>query len=168
MNSAEIFRPKGNLAWGYSALALDLLFIVQAVFYGETGDNVFVDLTLAALIAAVAILIWLRPKLVLKADHLVVVNPLSTKTIAYNSIIGIETKWALLLKHSGRTTRVWVAPANGKTRWITDSTQNWRFRKLSKTRAQTSLVEVTSISASHNSDSGVAARLIQERIDSLH
>ena len=168
MNSVEIYRPKGNLAWGFSALALDLLFVVQAVFYANSGDNVFFDLALAALVAAAAYLIWLRPRLLLQSDHVVVVNPFKTEVIEYRSITAIETKWALLLKHSEKTTRVWVAPANGKTRWITDSNQNWRFRKLAKTKARTNLVEVTSMSASQNSDSGVAARLIQERIDSLH
>jgi len=78
----------------------------------------------------------------------------------------LETKWTLLIHHTNGATRVWVAPANGKQRWIAESARRWKFN-----RVETSQVDngsFTTISESLESDSGVAAALIRERLQDLH
>lgn len=166
MSSEVIFRPKSNLFWGIGALALDLLFLAQAFFYPAAGENLIADLLVAVLVATASYLIWIRPKLVLQEKSLLVVNPLRRAEIDYQDITELETKWALLIRHGGGRTRVWVASTNGKQRWISDSTNRWRFAKLSKPETFTG--DIASISDSSLSDSGAAATLIRQRIRELH
>ncbi|MEY4367882.1 MAG: hypothetical protein RLZ28_1297 [Actinomycetota bacterium] len=160
------YRPKGNLVWAATALILDALFLTQAVFYPLRGDNLIINLVVAAAIALAAYALWVRPKLVLREADLVVVNPLKAEVIAYSAIEELETKWALLILHDGKATRVWVAPTNGKYRWIADSNQRLFFNRMP--RSDRAVGEITPISESHSSDSGVAASLIRERIEGRH
>ena len=166
MNKPVTYRPKGNIVWGSVALLLVGLDLTQAIFYATKDQNVWVDVLVAIAVALAAFAIWLRPKLVLHAEHMVVVNPIRTKTIAYRDIRELDTKWTLQVHHVGGSTRVWVAPANGKFRWIAESNQGRLSKKLPI--IETNLVDVTSMSASHKSDSGVAAALIRERIEASH
>jgi hypothetical protein len=166
MQNSTVFRPKGNLIWGGVALFFDALFLTQAIFYPAPNSNVGIDAATAAAIGATAALLWIRPKLVLREHDLVVVNPFNSQVIAYSDINELETKWALLIHHEGTKTRVWVAPANGKQRWVRDSTMRWGFDRLPTSAAKEH--EVTSISQSLNSDSGVAAHLIRERLNNRH
>ena len=166
MNGSEIFRPRANLFWGYSALALDALYLTQAIAFPTKNENLFFDFLVASLVASAAILMWIRPKLLLGESQLVVVNPLKKVVIAYQDITELETKWALQIRHADQSTTVWVAPSNGKQRWITDSTNRWRLNKLPKTN--TSAGDFAPISSSHLSDSGAAATLIRQRMQSRH
>jgi hypothetical protein len=166
MQNSTIYRPKGNLIWGGVALFFDALFLIQSVFYPAANSNVAVDAAAAAAVGATATLLWIRPKLVLRDQDLVVVNPLKSVVISYNDIIELETKWALLIHHGSSKTRVWVAPANGKQRWARDSTLRWGFDRLPTNSANET--EVTSISQSLNSDSGIAAHLIRARLEKRH
>jgi hypothetical protein len=166
MQNSTVFRPKGNLIWGGIALFFDALFLTQAIFYPAPNSNVGIDAAAAAAIGAAATLLWIRPKLVLREHDLVVVNPFKSVVIRYKDITELETKWALLIHHGGSSSRVWVAPANGKQRWVRDSTMRWGYDRLPT--SSTKEHEVTSISQSLNSDSGVAAHLIRERLNSRH
>ncbi len=157
-----VFRPKGNFVWAALAFALDALFAVQVVFYpGESGVNLL-DLLIAALLAIAAYLLWVRPKLVLRESDLIVVNPLKTKVIRYSEIIDLKTKWTLQIDLKSESIQVWVAPANGKSRWIADSTFRWRSDRIPVTEGKT--IEHTTMSQSQKSDSGLAAALIRERM----
>jgi hypothetical protein len=166
MQNATVFRPKGNLIWGGIALFFDALFLTQAFFYPAPKSNIGIDAAAAVAVGTTAALLWIRPKLILREHDLVVVNPLRSTVIDYNDITELETKWALLIHHSTGKTRVWVAPANGKQRWVRDSTQRWSIDRLPTNHGNET--EVTSISQSLNSDSGVAAHLIKERLSSRH
>ncbi|MEI6591388.1 MAG: hypothetical protein WCO24_05220, partial [Actinomycetes bacterium] len=95
MNGNEVFRPRANLFWGYSALVLDALFLVQAFAFPAKTENLLFDIFIALLVAAAAILMWIRPKLLLGESQLVVVNPVKRVVIDYKDITELETKWAL-------------------------------------------------------------------------
>jgi hypothetical protein len=166
MNNKYVFRPKGNFAWAIVALVLDGLFMAQVVLFPAENAVNWLEFTLAAVIAVAAILMWVRPKLVLNEDHLVVVNPLSQVTIAYKDIDELETKWSLRINHGGKQTPVWVAPANGKQRWISESARIWKFNNIPTSERVTD--EYTTVSDSLGSDSGIAAALIRERLRDLH
>jgi hypothetical protein len=166
MNKAFVFRPKGNFAWAIVAVILDALFMAQVILYPVDDAVKWVEYSLGAAIAIGATLLWIRPKLVLKDDHLVVVNPLSQVSIAYKDIDELETKWTLRINHGGKQTRVWVAPANGKQRWISESARIWKFNRIPSSERVTD--EYTSMSDSLGSDSGIAAALIRERLRDLH
>jgi hypothetical protein len=96
----------------------------------------------------------------------VVVNPISQVTIAYKDIDDLDTKWTLRINHGGKQTRVWVAPANGKQRWISESARIWLFTRIPSSERVTD--EYTTVSDSLGSDSGIAAALIRERLRDLH
>jgi hypothetical protein len=166
MNSENVFRPKGNFAWAIVALILDALFLAQVIFYPAEGAISAVEFAIGAAIAAAAYLMWVRPKLVFNKDHLIVVNPLKSTKIAYKDIDDLETKWALLINHGANQTRVWVAPANGKQRWIAESARVWKFTRIPSSERLTD--EYTTASDSLGSDSGIAAALIRERLRDLH
>lgn len=159
-----VFRPKGNLVWASLAFVLDTLFVVQSVVY--PGAGIALDLVIAALVALLAYLLWVRPKLILRETDLVVVNPLKSHTIAYRDISELKTKWSLTIEHADGRVDVWVAPANGKSRWIADSTFRWRNTRVPLSEGKT--IEYTSMSQSNRSDSGLAAALIRERLNELH
>jgi hypothetical protein len=117
-------------------------------------------------VAIAIVLLWFKPKLILEETTLIVVNPIKTEVIAYKDITSLDTKWALLINHGNKATRVWVAPANGKQRWITDSTQRWKFDRMPTSQKAHS--ETTTASQSLSSDSGIAANLIKTRAKHLH
>jgi hypothetical protein len=158
-----VFRPKGNLVWAVLAFALDVLFVVQSVFYPRVSGNQVLDLLVAVVLAAVAYLLWVRPKLVLRETDLVVINPLKSAVIKYSEITELKTKWSLQIDYRDTSIQVWVAPANGKSRWISESTFRWRSDRVPVTDSKT--IEHTSMSQSLRSDSGLAASLIRERMN---
>jgi hypothetical protein len=163
MSERIIFRPKSNFFWGILALALDALFVLQSALYpGAT----WLDFTIGAIVAAAASLCWIRPKLILRETDLVVVNPIRKVAIQYVDILELNTKWSLQIIHRNGKVRVWVAPASGKRRWISESTSRWLSDRLPTSSGRTT--EVTSMSNSYLSDSGAAAILIQNKIDQLH
>jgi hypothetical protein len=166
MANEIVFRPRANLVWGASAIVLDALYLVQVVFYPTKDDRIALAVVLGLALALGAYAIWLRPKLVLGDDGLIVVNPLSTKAISYGDITDLETKWALLIRHSGGATRVWVAPTNGRTRWAADNLFRWGFNKIP--RSDRAVGAATAASESINSDSGLAAELIRQRLKKIH
>ncbi len=157
-----VFRPKSNLIWAGLAFALDAVFLAQLIFYPSAGSNLLVDLSVAIFVAAAAYLLWVRPKLILRETDLVVVNPFQRTLVNYADITELRTKWALQIDYADKSVQVWVAPANGKGRWISESTLRWKSDRvpLSDTR----IVEHTSMSQSTRSDSGLAASLIRERM----
>jgi hypothetical protein len=166
MNEVQVFRPKGNWVWGICTLTLDALFSAQFLFYPVADENPIGNIVVALFIAIAAVSLWLRPKLVLRKDDLVVVNPFDSVTIRYTEIDSLETKWSLLIVHGTKKTRVWVAPVNGKHRWVADNANQWFFMGMPRSAEKHN--QVTSISNSPESDSGVAAQIIQRRIDELH
>jgi hypothetical protein len=166
MKQNQVFRPKGNLGWAGVAFVLNALFLTQALAYPSEGSILLLDLTASATVAFVVYIFWVRPKLILKETSLVVVNPIRRTEINYHDITSLDTKWALLVHHSNTKTRVWVAPANGRQRWVSDSVQRWTVGKFLQKEKTDS--EFTSISQSTSSDSGLAYQLISERIKGLH
>jgi hypothetical protein len=166
MNDESTFRPKSNLVWGGCAVFLDVLFLVQVLIYPTKQDNVLVAALVCAAVGVLSYLIWFKPKLVFNTEEVVVVNPFRTEAIKYSDITQLDTKWALLIHHAGKQTRVWVAPANGKQRWIADSTNRWGTSKMPRSDRATG--EASPASASLNSDSGIAAELLRQRINASH
>ena len=166
MDNKTVFRPRANLIWGACAIVLDVLFLVQVVFYPTKDDQLWLGVLLCLVFGLAAYALWLRPKLVLGDDSLIIVNPISTTAIAYRDIVELETKWALLIRHGQQATRVWVAPTNGKQRWVTDTTGRWTFNKLPRT--DVAVGAGAPASASMGSDSGIAAELIKQRLQRLH
>lgn len=124
------------------------------------------ELGLCAILGLAVYAFWIKPKLVISADAVEVVNPLSTQVIRYSDILDLETKWSLAIIHAGGKTRVWVAPASGKQRWIAEKKFGWYSSGLSPNESRYGGEET--MSASLDSLSGQAAYMIRERIKRAH
>ena len=105
-------------------------------------------------------------KMVLEKDVIKVVNPFRTDLIPYSDILELETKWSLSIVHTHGKSRVWVAPATGKQRWIADKKFGWYGSGFPISDAKN--IGMESMSASLDSVSGQAAYLIRERIKRAH
>jgi hypothetical protein len=162
----ETFRPRSNFLWAGVSLVLLFLFAMNSVLVvTSTEQNIF-EFAICLILAVVAYLIWIKPKMVLRDSHIEVVNPLSTVVIPYAEVVELNTKWTLAITHSRGKTKVWVAPAGGKQRWIADKKFGWLSSDipLSPSRG----IEMESMSTSLHSFSGQAAYMIQERIKRIH
>lgn len=157
-----VFRPKGNLVWAAMAFILDGFFVFQLLVFPVAAGSEILDFAIAVVVAALAYLLWVKPKLILGEKTLTVVNPLKSFTIAYDEIDEIQTKWSLQIHYRGTKVPVWVAPANGKSRWIAESTFQWRNNRVPLT--ENKLDSQGPISSTEKSDSGLAAALILERM----
>jgi hypothetical protein len=162
----ETFRPRSNFAWAITSYILIALFVINSFWVVSDNIQIIRDLVIGTILGFLVYIFWIRPKLVLKADFIQVINPLRTVLIAYNDVLDLETKWSLAIVHSRGKTRVWVAPATGKQRWIAEKKFGWYGGGLPL--SQSSSTGTESMSASLDSVSGQAAFLIRERIKRNH
>jgi len=147
-------------------MVLITLFGINSFWVGTNAAQTIFELLLCFIFGGAVYLIWIRPKLVLRDDVIEVINPLSSKVIAYREVLDLETKWSLAIIHSGGKTRVWVAPATGKQRWIAEKKFGWYGGGLPLSESKGSGME--SMSSSLDSVSGQAAYLIRERMKRAH
>ncbi|MEN9749550.1 MAG: hypothetical protein RL149_628 [Actinomycetota bacterium] len=160
MSDVETFRPRSNIFAAVCVYFLALVYLLQVTLY-PTDQNLVADAIVLVLATAFAYFVFQRPKLVLHEDHVVVVNPASKTTINYSDIVDLDTQWALKIKHSRGSTRVWAAPASGRRSWVASRVEDF-------TRPDNSSVKQTGdfapASQSVNSHSGLAAALIRQRM----
>jgi hypothetical protein len=117
---------------------------------------------MATFIGLLAYLLWIRPKIIFSETYLIVVNPLQTRTIHYKHITELTTKWSLLIHHDGISTRVWIAPANGKHSWMSSKKNQWRSNAPAGSQSAEGKLLVSS--RSQLSDSGIVANIIEKHM----
>jgi hypothetical protein len=163
---AETFRPKSNFVWAGISFLLLLLFAANSILILKNPTQRNIELLGCIVLGGFAYLIWIKPKLLLGDNEILVVNPWGSETIAYSDVIELETKWALKIVHARGKTRVWVAPASGKRRWIADT--KFGFYGSSMPLSKSNSTDSGTMSESLDSLSGQAAYMIRERIKRLH
>jgi hypothetical protein len=152
--------------WAGSSYILIAFFIINSFWVTESFAQISFELFICVILICIVYLIWIKPKIVLKEDVVEVVNPFRTESIAYKNILALETKWSLSIKHTQGVTRVWVAPATGKQRWIADKKFGWYASGFPLSEPK--IVGTESMSASLDSVSGQAAYLIREKVRRAH
>ena len=162
----ETFRPRSNFAWAATSYILIALFAVNSLWVVEDNIQIIRDLFVCTVLSVLVYFFWIKPKLILRADVIEVVNPFRTELVAYSDVIDLETKWSLAIVHTHGRTRVWVAPASGKQRWVAEKKFGWTGGNFITNRPQSDGME--SMSASLDSLSGQAAYMIRERVKRLH
>jgi len=162
----ETFRPRSNFAWAGTAYLLILLFAVNSLWV--IGDNLQIarELALCVILSGIVYIFWIKPKLVLRDDVIEIVNPFRTELIAYGDVLEMETKWSLVIVHTRGRSRVWVAPASGKQRWIAEKKFGWISRNTPTSGFASEGMET--MSAGLDSLSGQAAYMIREKIKRSH
>jgi hypothetical protein len=162
----QTFRPRSNYVWAGGSFILILLFIVNSFWVADSFAQISFELMISAALGVIVYLIWIKPKMVLEKDVIKVVNPFRTDLIAYSDILELETKWSLSIVHTHGKSRVWVAPATGKQRWIADKKFGWYGSGFPISDSKN--IGTESMSASFDSVSGQAAYLIRERMKRAH
>jgi hypothetical protein len=162
----ETFRPRSNFAWAGTSYVLIALFAANSLWVVDDNIQIMRDLVLCAILSVIVYIFWIKPKLLLGVDAVEVVNPFRTELISYSDILELETKWSLAIIHTRGTSRVWVAPASGKQRWVAQEKFGWISRNAPTSASKNEAMG--SMSASLDSLSGQAAYMIRERIKRLH
>lgn len=150
-----VFRPKSNIAWAVLGYLLLAIFLAQSIFYPGANENVVANIAITVSLGITIYLIWLRPKIIFEESALTVVNPFTRTKVVYGEITGLSTHWSLTIDTTGKSIKVWVAPANTRRQGLSKAAI-----KLKGVNAGTE--------RPHISDSELAARLIQERISNSH
>jgi hypothetical protein len=162
----ETFRPRSNFVWAGTAYLLILLFAVNSLWVIDDNLQIVRELVLCFILSVIVYIFWIKPKLVLRNDVIQIVNPFRTELIAYSDVLDLETKWSLAIVHTRGTSRVWVAPASGKQRWIAEKKFGWISRNTPTSGSTSDGMET--MSAGLDSLSGQAAYMIRERIKRSH
>jgi hypothetical protein len=162
----ETFRPRSNFAWAAISYILIALFAVNSLWVVEDNLQIIRDLFVCTILSVLVYFFWIKPKLILRADLIEVVNPFRTELIAYSDVLDLETKWSLAIVHTRGRTRVWVAPASGKQRWVAEKKFGWTGGNYITSGPKSGGME--SMSESLDSLSGQAAYMIRERVKRLH
>lgn len=114
MTNLNVFRPRSALVLASLALVINVLFVVQVVFY---GDGTWV--AQAGVIATTATLAWLlfiKPKVLIFDEGITIVNPFITATIGWAEVDEIETRFGLTVYSGEAKVVAWAAPAPGRYR----------------------------------------------------
>jgi hypothetical protein len=162
----QTFRPRSNFAWAGTSYFLIILFAINSLWVIEDNLQIIGDLVVCIFLSALVYIFWIKPKLVLRADRIEVVNPIKTEFISYRDVLDLDTKWSLAIIHAGGKCRVWVAPASGKQKWVAEKKFGWITGNTPTAFSNNAGME--SMSASLDSLSGQAAYMIRERIKRLH
>ena len=142
------------------------LFVANSFMVVKSQTQTFFELLGSLILGGLTYLLWIKPKLVLRSEDIEVVNPLRTEFIPYSEILELDTKWSLMIIHKRGKTRVWVAPASGKRKWIAEKTFRWYGSNVPLSDARQGGSE--SMSSSLDSLSGQAAYMIRERMKRFH
>jgi len=105
-------RPTSAFVMAGCVFLLDMLFLVQVVFYGD--GQWFTQITLIVASLAIVWILFIHPKVEIFDEGITVVNPFITATIGWAEVDEIETRFALTI-YSGRAKVVaFAAPAPGR------------------------------------------------------
>lgn len=114
MTNLNTFRPRSALVLAILALAINVLFAVQVIFY---GDGTW--LAQVGVMATTATLVWLlflKPKVLIFDEGLTIVNPFITATIGWAEVDEIETRFGFTIYSGEAKVVAWAAPAPGRYR----------------------------------------------------
>jgi hypothetical protein len=162
----EVFRPRSNYIWASISFTLLSLFAANSLMVNASAGQTVLEILIFIILGGFTYLLWIRPKLILRDEFIEVINPLRKEIIPYSEVVELDTKWALTIIHKRGKTRVWVAPASGKRKWIADNTFRWYGSNVPLSDARNAGSE--NMSASLDSLSGQAAYMIRERMKREH
>jgi len=104
VTNAQVFRPLSGIALAAT------VFLICGVLVASHLQNVGIWLWGAAACAG-AWLVFVRPKLVIGDEGVVVVNPLQTITLGWATVDALDVKYALTFIVGGRKVTCWSATA---------------------------------------------------------
>lgn len=121
-------RPTSSYVIAIASLVLASLAMVQAIWFDQQNG-----LRTGAIVLFLVGLIWsyyVFPKVEIKADSVVVTNPLTQSEVGFGAIEDVDTRFALKLVGDGKAVSAWAAPAPGRHRHRNTATDDFRFLGL--------------------------------------
>jgi hypothetical protein len=108
-----------------SALILAGIAAVQSLFFSspEAGTK---GLAIIALLLGVIFCYYVLPNVALQQGQVVIVNPLTRYEIGYGIIEQVDTRFALTLTGSFGKVSAWAAPAPGRLRHRSHSSEDFK------------------------------------------
>lgn len=160
VQNAETFRPRSSYGFAAAVGLLSLGFILEAAVAGDPGT------LLAVVIGATGFgwagyTVFIRPKLVVADEGLVITNMVATETVGWQDVIAIDTKYAMSVKTPTGDILAVAAPAPGRYHARTVHASELRGLELGA-------LDQLRPGDSPRSHSGVAAQLAKLRWKAFH
>lgn len=96
------------------ALAINVLFLIQVLFYGDGTWLAQVGTVLS--ITALSWLLFVKPHVVVFDEGITIVNPFLSATFGWQEVDEIETRFGLTIYSGEAKVVAWAAPAPGRYR----------------------------------------------------
>lgn len=160
VNNRETFRPRSSYVWFVFAVVLDLLFVAER-FTRNNGQAVVAGFFLGAAFAAGAYLLFLRPKVDLYDEAIVITNLITDETIGWQDVVDIETRYSMSVTTADR--KVFAVAAPGPSRYHSRTVHETEMRGIS-VRDSSSIRP----GDSPRTHSGVAAHLARLRWEAFN
>jgi hypothetical protein len=154
------FRPRNT--WFLSGIGITwaLLLAYYALGY-ESGRGKIIGIFIAFAIFCGSYLVFLRPKVELDTDHVIITNPIRRHLIGWGEIIEIEARYTVQFITTNRSYSAWAAPVGGAPRFGSSGIRRTKHRDIHYTELKGSGFEkVGSINSSSSPDTDSGALMI--------
>jgi hypothetical protein len=113
MTNAEVFRPRSNLVYGISIFVFSI-GITGSYLYESSLETKISALIFNLLFCYIAFLLFIKPKVTLFDEGIVVTNPFHEFTVGWGDIDSIEARYTMYLLIGSQKIHAWAAPAPGR------------------------------------------------------
>lgn len=128
VNNRETFRPRSSYVWFVLAVLLDILFVAER-FTRNDAQAVAAGIFIAIAVGLGAYLIFIRPKIDLYDEAIVITNVITDDIIGWQDVIDIETRYSLSVTTADR--KVFAIAAPGPSRYHSRTVHESEMRGIS-------------------------------------
>jgi hypothetical protein len=124
-DNLRVKRPTSSYVIAITALILASFAAIQSLFFSTQEAGVD-GLAIIALLLGIIFCYYVVPKVELHSDRIVILNPLLRYEIGYGAIENVDTRFALNLSGEFGKVSAWAAPAPGRHRHRSHSSEDFR------------------------------------------
>jgi len=160
MFERQVFRPVSNLLLAAVVFVLAVLLPIGAALQDSLLEF-GISLGVSATAATLAWLLFVRPKLVIDAEQVIIVNPLRTITVPYSAIDLVDSKYLLVIGTQTGSYSCWVAPA--PSRYGGRGVIQADIKNLPITATPDAQIRASDSPKAHSGQAGILVRLALEQ-----
>ncbi|MFM6966804.1 MAG: hypothetical protein ACKOWI_05525 [Rhodoluna sp.] len=160
MSNGQTFRPRSGYFFAGGTFVLCLVLSVT-LWLTETPRNAISGSLWALVLSGCAYLIFIRPKVQIFDEGVVITNPLTTIGIGWHRVIDIDVRYSLTIVTATKKISAWAAVAPGRYHGRTVHPSELRGYKLSNS-------EAIRPGESPRTSSGEAAQLCRLRLEAFN
>lgn len=113
MSNGQTYRPVSGIVFAGVVFALAVFTVATLLFFG-TVEEILGALAWGTFACSAAWLIFLRPKLEIFDEGVIVTNPSTKISIGWQAVDYIETRYALTFVVGGKKVAAWAATGPGR------------------------------------------------------